>query len=297
MQWSEHVRSVQWRVGSGRKTVTRNLDATRSPVAFFGAELRRARAAAGLSQDQLGRQLNFSGDLVGKIETCERTPTPGFAAGCDSVFPHLDGLFTRLLGLARRWDGPYPQWFRDWLEAEREALSLRWWEPMLVPGLLQTEDYARAILSAGPDTTEDELEELVSARIERQGILDRPKPPEMWVVLDEGVLHRLIGTRKVMYEQLLHLADMSCRPGITVQIVPAEAGAHAGLLGAFIIAGFDGAPSILYAETAVEGQTIEKSALVSKAALAFDRLRAEALPRGASRDLIGKVAEGRWTAT
>ena len=279
--------------------MTRDLDATRSPMAFFGAELRRARTAAGMSQDQLGRDLSFSGDLVGKVETCERAPTPGFAAGCDSVFPHLDGLFMRLMELARRWDGPYPQWFRDWLDAEREASSLRWWEPMLVPGLLQTPDYARALFRAwqSASTSDEELEELVSARIERQGILDRPKPPELWVVLDEAVLHRLIGSRKIVYEQLLHLADASCRANITVQVVPGEAGAHAGLLGAFIVAGFESAPSIVYAETAVEGQTIEKPALVSKAALAFDRLRAEALPRGASRDLIGKVAEERWAST
>jgi transcriptional regulator with XRE-family HTH domain len=133
-------------------------------MAFFGAELRQARVAAGLSQEQLGRRLNFSGDLAGKIETCERAPTPGFAEGCDGVFPHMDGLFTRLLELARRWDGPYPQWFRDWLEAEQGATSLRWWEPMVIPGLLQTTDYARAILAAGPDTMADELEQMVTAR-------------------------------------------------------------------------------------------------------------------------------------
>lgn len=144
------------------------------------------------------------------------------------------------------------------------------------------------------DTTDENLEELVGARLERQAILDRPRPPELWVALDEAVLHRLIGSGKIMHDQLLHLADLSCRPSITVQVVPAEVGAHAGLMGAFIVADFDSAPSILYAETAVEGQTIEKPALVSKAALAFDRLRAEALPRGASRDLIGKVAEERW---
>jgi transcriptional regulator with XRE-family HTH domain len=276
--------------------MTRNLDATRSPMAFFGAELRRARVAAGMSQDQLGRALSFSGDLVGKVETCERAPTPEFATGCDSVFPHFGGLFTRLIGLARRWEGPYPQWFRDWVEAEREASSLRWWEPLLVPGLLQTADYARAILRVGPDTSEDTLEDLVSARIERQSILDRPQPPELWAVVDEAVLHRLIGSPKIMHDQLLHLADTSCRPNITVQVVPAEVGAHVGLLGAFIVASFDdGAPSILYAETAVEGQTVERSVQVRKAALSFDRLRAEALPRGASRDLIGKVAEERWT--
>jgi DNA-binding XRE family transcriptional regulator len=276
--------------------MTRSLDATRSPMAFFGAELRRVRVAAGLSQDQLGQKLVFSGDTVGKIETGERAPTPDFAARCDGAFPHLDGLFARLLELARRWNGPHPQWFRHWLDAEREATSLRTWQPMLVPGLLQTADYARAILAVGPDTTADELEQLVAARIERQAILDRPRPPEMWVVLDEAVLHRLIGTRKIMYDQLVALADTSCRTNITIQIVPADVGTHAGLLGAFIVAGFDGSPSTLYVETAVEGQTIEKPALVSKAALAFDRLRAEALPRGASRDLIGKVAEQRWAA-
>jgi hypothetical protein len=278
--------------------MTRSLDATRSPMAFFGAELRRAWVAAGMSQEQLGRELSFSGDLVSKVETSDRTPAPSFAAGCDRVFPHLDGLFTRLMELARRWDGPYPQWFRDWVEAERVATSLRWWEPMLVAGLLQTPDYARALFRAwqSASTTDDEMEELVSARIERQGILDRPRPPQLWVLVDEAVLHRLVGSSKVMHDQLLHLADMSCRPSITVQVVPAEAGAHTGLLGAFILADFDSAPSILYAETAVEGQTIEKSSLVGKAALAFDRLRAEALPRGPSRDLIGKVAEERWTA-
>jgi transcriptional regulator with XRE-family HTH domain len=264
-------------------------------MAFFGAELRRARAAAGMTQEQLGRELSFSGDMVGKIETSERAPTPDFAARCDGVFPHLGGLFGRLLELARRWEGPHPQWFRDYLKAEQEATSLRWWEPVLIPGLLQAPDYARALLSAGPDTEDDEVEDLVSARIQRQAVLDRPRPPQLWVVVDDAVLHRLIGSRQVMHDQLLHLAEMSCRSNITVQVVPAGIGAHAGLNGAFIVAGFESAPSILYAETAVEGQTIEKPALVSRAALAFDRLRSEALPRGVSRDLIGKVAEERWT--
>jgi transcriptional regulator with XRE-family HTH domain len=266
-------------------------------MAFFGAELRRARLAAGLSQEQAGRRLNFSGDLVGKVETCERAPAPGFAAGCDELFPHLDGLFTRLLGLARRWDGPYPQWFRDWVDAEETASALRWWEPVLIPGLLQTADYARALFRAWqPASSADEnLDDLVSARLERQEVLNRVSPPLLWVVLDEAVLRRLIGSRKIMRDQLLHLADESCRPHITVQVVPAELGAHTGLLGAFIVAEFEGAPGSLYAEMAVQGQVIEKPAIVGKAALAFDRLRAEALPRSASRDLIGKVAEQQWT--
>jgi hypothetical protein len=177
---------------------------------------------------------------------------------------------------------------------------------MLVPGLLQTEDYARALFRAwqSASTTDDDIEALVTARLERKQVLEGPKPPELWVVLDEAVLRRLIGSPKTMRSQLLELADSSCRPGITVQVVPADVGAHTGLLGAFIVAGFEGprssdfegAPSSMYAEMAVEGQTIERQALVSKATLAFDRLRAEALPRGASRDLIGKVAEEQWAA-
>jgi transcriptional regulator with XRE-family HTH domain len=276
------------------KPVTRNLDATRSPLAFFGAELRRARVAAGLSQEQLGRQLRFSHDLVSKIETGEKPPTPAFASGCDAAFPHLDGIFARLLGLARRWDGPYPQWFRDWVQAEREATSLRTWQPMLVPGLFQTADYARAILGAGPQTVAAELEPVVAARIERQTILDRATPPTLWVVLDEAVLHRCVGSPKIMHEQLLHLADLADRPTITIQVVPSRVGVHAGLLGAFIIAGFDGAPDIVYLETSANGQVAETHSVVAQVTLRFDTLRAVALPKDDSRDLILKVADERW---
>ena len=275
--------------------VVRELDPSAGPLSFFGAELRRWRAAAGLSQEQLGQQVSYSAAQVGKVETGDRAPSLDFADGCDRALPDADGLFARIYALARRWDGGYPSWFAEWVEAERRATSLCWWEPLLVPGLVQTADYARAILAAGPDTTEDELEQLVSARIERQAIFDRPKPPKLWVVLDEAVLHRLIGSRKIMYDQLLCLADTSCRPSITVQVVPAGVGAHAGLLGGFAIASVDSAPGSVYMESPDQGQTTEKPSVVGKLSLTFDTLRAEALPRGASRDLIGKIAEERWT--
>jgi transcriptional regulator with XRE-family HTH domain len=153
-----------------------------SPLAFFGAELRRARLAAGMTQDRLGDELGYSGDQVGKVETCDRSPTDDFATRCDARFPQLDGLFMRLLEFARRWDAPYPQWFKDWLDAERVAMSLHSWEPLIIYGLLQTADYARAIFSADPEITEDELDERVAARVARQSILERPKPPELSVL-------------------------------------------------------------------------------------------------------------------
>jgi transcriptional regulator with XRE-family HTH domain len=275
--------------------VIRELDPTAGPLNFFGAELRRARAAAGLSQDQLGQRLGYSGALVGKVETGDRAPSQDFAQGCDQALPDATGLFTRIYALARRWDGGYPSWFTEWIEAERRATSLCWWEPLLVPGLLQTAEYARAILAADPDTTEDDLEELVRARMERQAIFDRPRPPRLWAVLDEAVLHRLIGSRKIMYDQLLHLADTSCHPSITVQVVPAGVGAHAGLLGGFALATVDNAPGTVYMESPDQGQTTENPSVVGKLSLTFGTLRADALPRGASRDLIGKIAEERWT--
>ena len=274
--------------------VIRELDSSAGPLNFFGAELRRARAAAGLSQEQLGQRVGYSAAQVGKVETGDRAPSLDFAEGCDGALD-TGGLFARIYELARRWDGGYPSWFAEWIEAERRATSLSWWEPLLVPGLLQTAAYARAILAAGPDTTEDELEELVSARIDRQAIFDRPKPPKLWAVLDEAVLRRLIGSRKIMYDQLQYLADTSCHPSITVQIVPADVGAHAGLLGGFAIASVGSVPGTVYMESPDQGLTSEKPSVVGKLSLTFGTLRADALPRGASRDLIGKIAEEQWT--
>jgi transcriptional regulator with XRE-family HTH domain len=122
----------------------RELDPSAGPLDFFGAELRRARTSARLSQEQLGQRLGYSGAQVGKVETGERSPSQDFAEGCDRALD-TGGLFLRIYQLARRWGGPHPQWFRDWLRIEQEATALHWWEPILVPGLLQTADYARAL--------------------------------------------------------------------------------------------------------------------------------------------------------
>ena len=189
--------------------LVRELDPSAGPLQFFGAELRRARTAAGLSQDQLGQRLGYSGAQVGKVETGERAPAQDFAEGCDQAFPDAGGLFGRIYQLARRWDGGYPSWFAEWIESERRAVSLRSWEPLLVPGLLQTP---------------------VSARIERQTIFKRPKPPSLWAVIDEAVLRRRVGSEKTMQDQLMHLMAVSERSKITIQVVPAEVGAHVGLL-------------------------------------------------------------------
>jgi len=271
----------------------RDLDPGASPAHFFGAEVRRAREAAGRTLADLGGLVPCDASTVSRIESGLLSPTERFAAACDEAFPQMGGWFTRFYNNSRKWDGPYPRWFADWVDAEARATVLRTWEPLLVPGLLQTPEYARALFRAWQTTgDEDEVEQLVMARIDRQRIFGRANPPSFWAVIDEGVLRRCIGGAKVMQDQLAHLAEMSERPLIKVHVIPAEVGAHIGLLGAFAIAGFaDDAPGIAYFESPDEGETTTDSATVAKIILTFDTLRSETLPRGASRDLIMKVAE------
>jgi transcriptional regulator with XRE-family HTH domain len=270
-------------------------DPETNPAAFLGGELRRARVAAGFSsQDALAAKLGFDRTVVAKAETGERPPTDDVLAAWCVACRLDDELFGRLVRLARRADGPVPTWFEDWLQAEGEAQSLRIWSPTLIPGLLQTAEYAQALfLAAQSDTSEDVIGALVAARLERQIILDRADPPDLVVVLDEAVLHRLIGSPQVMHDALVHVAELSQRPFVVVQVVPAGNGANAGLSGAFDIATADGMPETLRME-GVEDQTMEKRSLVRKAAVAFDRVRGDALPRDISRDLILKVADEKW---
>ena len=270
----------------------RDLDPAASVLAYFGAELRRLRMGAELSQEQLAEMINYSATLVGMVETARRMPSRDFAERCDDALG-TDGLLGRLWPLVSR--DVLPAWFRPWVEVEREATALRSWEPMIVPGLLQTPDYARTLLAARPAETEEGVEQRLTTRLERQAILARENPPHLWFLIDEGALHRSIGGAKVMHEQLLHVEELSRRPRVVVQIVPFEAGAHAGLLGAFVIASFDGTGDIVYLETASSGQITELPSLVAEIILTYDTLRSEALPRGASRDLIARVAEERWT--
>jgi transcriptional regulator with XRE-family HTH domain len=272
------------------------LDPGASPMHFFGAEVRRARVAAGLTLTDLGARVPCDASTVSRIEAGFLSPTKRFAEVCDELFPQMGGWFTRFYADSRKWNGPYPEWFRPFVEYEQGAKSLRWYEPLLVPGLLQTESYAREVLrGAQPDASDEEIEQQVAARLERQQILARDDPPHYWVVVDEGVLHRKIGDSKTTCDQLWHMARMADRPKISVQVIPFDAGARTGLLGHFVIADLGESTSIAYLETAITGQVVEAPSVVSQAGLIFDTLRSEALPRAASRNLIVKVAEERWT--
>jgi transcriptional regulator with XRE-family HTH domain len=154
---------------------SRVLDPGSSLLAFFGAELRRRRAAAGMSQEQLGHAVNYSAALVGRVEIGERVPSPDFARRCDDVLS-AEGLFAHLRDSMNSDVHAYPTWFWEFVEREREATSIREFNALAVPGLLQTEEYAQALFRAGrPADSDEEIGQHVAARLERQRILDRPR--------------------------------------------------------------------------------------------------------------------------
>jgi transcriptional regulator with XRE-family HTH domain len=263
-----------------------------SAAGYLGEELRRARIAAGFSsQDALAARLGFERTVIAKIESGDRTPTADvLAAWCQAC--GLPGVPPEwVVWLAKRVHGPVPSWFEGWIEAEGDAHTLRLWSPLLFPGLLQTDEYARALfLAMGMD--EEAAEEQVAVRLGRQEILNRSDPPQVVAVIYEAVLHNLIGSPQAMHDALVHLAELSERPNISVQVVPIDIGANAGLSGPFILASGDGTSEML-CMVALEDVTTESRSIVRKAGNIFVRVQADALPRAASRALILEAAE-RW---
>ena len=183
-----------------------------------------------------------------------------------------------------------PTWFEDFFRAQALAHTIRAWQPIVIPGLLQIPDYARA-LHEGAGTADDLIEERVAARIElqQQTIERRPEPVRLLAVMDEAVLHRRVGSEEIRYRQLVHLAELGQRKHIGVQVVPAGRGANAGHVGPFTIASVDEADVMLMG--AIEDVTTEKRSAIRTGQMIFDRVRLEALSGPESVELIVKVAE------
>jgi transcriptional regulator with XRE-family HTH domain len=261
-----------------------DLDPSSSVLAFFGSELRRYRESAGLSQERLGVVINYTGALVGMIETAKRTPTREFAEACD-VALNTDGTLSRLWPLVNRLN--YPKWFRPFVEHESTATSIHTWEPQIIPGLLQTGAYAHALLMA---CWSEDADQKVAARLERQRILTGPKPPELWAIVDESAIRRRVGGSAVMREQLALLSESASRR-VVLQVMPLEIGAHAGTDGGMTIFGFRDAPDVVYAETPTDGQLTGDADIVARCRFRYDLLRAGALSPEASTELIRAALE------
>ncbi|GAB2944006.1 helix-turn-helix transcriptional regulator [Micromonospora polyrhachis] len=261
-------------------------------VDFLLAELRRARKHAGLSQEEQGRRMGYSASMVAMVETGGRRLPPDYLPLVDKALD-TGGLFVRL-GEQLRVDET-PQWRRQRDALEREASSLRWFEHAYVPGLLQTEDYARAVFSRGGIFSADEVERRVADRLARQDVLIQPNPPQLVAVIDEGVLHRPVGGRKVIQHQLLHLAQLGTqRPRLRIHVVPRSVGEYAGLDGPFILATLPSGDEVAYLDNYLEGQVTDRPADLTCLRDAWESTLGEALTPHQSVQLIREVAE-TWT--
>lgn len=266
----------------------KRLDPGASPLHFFGSELRWWRERAELTLEQLGRKVFLTGSMVGQFETAAKVPK-------DEHVPRLDGAVGADGALARAWELAkryrLPSWYRPVAELEASAREIRVWQAQLVHGLLQTEAYARAVLSI---SHQDDLDALVEARLDRQRILEREDPPVLWLVLDEAVLYREIGGREVMRKQLARLLDYGDTDEVQIQVLPFSAGVHTGLSGSFNLFLSDDQADSVYSEDYEGGYGTVNAQDFKARSLRYDLLRADALsPRDTAR-LIARVLEERY---
>ncbi|MFJ4618249.1 Scr1 family TA system antitoxin-like transcriptional regulator [Streptomyces sp. NPDC088812] len=264
------------------------LDPSASPLDYYGWELRRQREAHGLSQSQLGEIIFCTGSLICQIETTRKIPTRDFSERVDAALG-TDGVFSRLIGLVLR--SQLPTWFQPYAEMEAKAAYISTYQAQLVYGLLQTEEYARAVLSVDRHSAPDEM---VAARMERQRILHRDQPPALWVVLSEAALLLEIGGRDVMRRQLAHLSNFREDPWVHVQILPFATGQHTGMMGTFNLLRFDDDPDLFYADGYDRGHMTADPTVIKERSVGYARLQASALSPEDSAALIARVMEERY---
>jgi transcriptional regulator with XRE-family HTH domain len=264
----------------------------------LAAELRRLRDAATLTGEETASRLGWSPSKISRIENGQTPPSPADLRRLLDLYEATGSQRERLELLGRSasqrgwWDayadtlGPE---YTALIALEAEASTLRWYSPMLVPGLLQTEDYAREVIRSGLlIAPPGEVERRVQVKMTRQRDLTKDQPAGLAVVLDEAALLRRVGGAGVMRGQLAHLAGMAERPNVTVQVLPLAAGAHPATTGEFTILAFPEliAPDVVFLENMTSDLYVEQEAAVYRYALAFDRLRALALDPAQSVDFI-----------
>lgn len=265
----------------------------------LASELRRLREAADLTIDDVSEKLECSASKISRIETGHVGVTPRDVRDMLHLYGVGGDDREALVQLSREartrgWWHAYSEVFTGaFVGLEADASSLRAFQALLVPGLLQTERYAHAVIRAmRPDADEQEVARRVTARMQRQQLLAELTPPEYWAVIDEAVLHRTVGGADVMAEQFDRLLQVATLPHVTIQVVPFGAGAHPGMEGPFLILGFpeQADPDVVYVDSTTGGAYLEMPDDVRRYALMFDHLRAAALKPDDSTELIAAIA-------
>lgn len=252
----------------------------------FGRELKRWRQYSGLTQTQLARAIPISQSHISAIERGAKRTTK------DQVL-RFDAVLSANGQLARRWEDSrnspsgYASWFAGVTVTERESREIREYSPLLVPGIFQTERYARASFRTGrPDDTEAEIEQRVKARLERQLLLEGERPPTIRAVIDEAVLKRPTGGHAVMAEQLERLLHLSQSPRIRILVLPMAAESNPGQDGGFLLFSIPEKGAVAFVETKVSGVPSDSPEVVDVYAHVFTDLCSVALPPSASQELI-----------
>jgi transcriptional regulator with XRE-family HTH domain len=257
---------------------------------FFGAELKRRREDAGFSQSVLGTRVFVSGGYIGQFEQAIRKPQLDVAQRIDAAL-QTGGFFERMCRKLID-DKRYADYFAAVVELEALATRICEFAPTLIPGLLQTAEYARAVtLAVNPFVTDEYVEEKVAARLERARILQDAARPEYWVVLHENVLYIPVGGPAVMAAQLDHVARLMRERHVLVMMLPYEAGAHAGMGGMLKLMEFEDAPPTAYTETEYSGTLVDEPAVVKRAQRTYDLVRGAAMSPEASLALVESAAE------
>jgi hypothetical protein len=277
------------------RTQSRNPDTDLG--AFLGRQLRDIRVEAGYkSQEAFAPVLNRDRSVIGKAESGEYPPAGEVLADwlevC-GVGGRLRAMFEGVNRIARSGHGPVKLWAAPWFGTEAKAHTLRYWAPVIVPGLVQTPAYARELfLAMGLDDAK--VDEFLEVRMGRQAIMERVDPPDVTVVLWEPVLHHQIGTSEIMRAQFGRLVELSRQPTVTIHVLPSSIGANPGLGGAINLAATDDAPELLLSDGLVEDQLSQDPVVVRKARATFNNVRADALNRADSRKVLVEAME-RWS--
>jgi transcriptional regulator with XRE-family HTH domain len=264
----------------------------------LAAELRSLRASSGLTRDEIVERAGINVATLYRIEHARVRPQTRTLRTLLDLYrveePQQDELIALLRDARQRgWLHAYqsvlPEQYTTYIGFEGEARSVWNYESLFVPGLLQTEDYARAVIRGGfPSASRDEVERRVQVRMERQDVLRGDNPLELWGIVDEAALRRQVGGRKVMHGQLGCLLEAAELPQVTLQVIPFGAGAHVGMPGSFVFMQFSDATisDVVYIDSMAGELFLEAESDVRRYRLVFEHLRAVAESPGASRSLI-----------
>jgi len=264
----------------------------------LAGELRRLRAAADLTREEVADRTGINEATLYRLETGRARPQQRTLLSLLEAYSVPEAQREEIVALSKGADGqgwlrPYhselSEQYSAYISFEAEAKAVRNYESSFIPGLLQTEDYARAVIRGVlPQATSRDVEQRVQARMERQAVLEKSELLQLWAIVDEAALHRVVGGDKVMREQLEHLQAMASEPQVTLQVIPFRAGAHPGMPGSFVLMSFPDAadPEIVYTDSMAGEVFLEAEADVSRYGLIFDNLRAIAMSPADSRLLI-----------